>query len=146
MNCNPFKPFAALAISLLLLASCGKKNDTADETVLNVHHSPCTLYTDKGFENPDSLNVSYSDGTLHVIHRNLFVNCGTAELDGDINVTVSIDGSTINIYETEDPDNPQANCMCEVDNEFDITGITAGSYTLTFHNWYPEPRSFSFTF
>ena len=36
--------------------------------------------------------------------------------------------------------------MCDVDNEFDLYSIEAGTYTLVFHSYYPDPLSFTFSF
>ena len=150
MKRNIIKSLAAIAMGAVLLTAfqCGKEVEPI-ELNYNAHHSECLLQTDaialKGFENPDSVSVVYRNGTLHVTHHNLLVNCGTAEMEGGINVTVIREGSIINIYETEDENNPQADCMCEVDNEFDISSIGHGSYTLVFHSWYPDPQSFTFT-
>lgn len=148
MKRNIIKSLAAIAMGAVLLTAfqCGKEEEPI-ELNYNAHHSECLLHTDaialKGFENPDSVSVVYRNGTLHVTHHNLLVNCGTAEMEGGINVTVIREGLTLDIYEVEDENNPQANCMCEVDNEFDISGIEHGTYTLVLHSWYPEPRSFT---
>lgn len=150
MKRNIIKSLAAIAMGAVLLTAfqCGKEEPI--ELNCNAHHSECLLHTDaialKGFENPDSVSVVYRNRTLHVTHHNLLVNCGTAEMEGGINVTVIREGSIINICETEDENNPQADCICEVDNEFDITGISHGTYTLVFQSWYPDPQSFTFTF
>lgn len=50
------------------------------------------------------------------------------------------------VYEREDENNPQANCMCDVDNEFDLYSIESGTYTLVFHSCYPDPLSATFSF
>lgn len=50
------------------------------------------------------------------------------------------------VYEREDEGNPQANCMCDVDNEFDLYSIESGTYTLVFHSCYPDPLSATFSF
>lgn len=153
MKYYPFKILAALAMVSVLLASfqCGKEGGLIEEN-LNAHHSGCLFYTDagalnsKGSENPDMVSVEYDNGTLHVTHHNLAVNCGTAEIEGGITVTAIREGSTINIHEIEDENNPHSYCMCEVDNEFDICNIEHGTYTLVFYNWYPEPQTLTFTF
>lgn len=149
MKFNIIKSLAAVAMGAVLLTAfqCGKEEPI--ELNYNAHHSDCLFHTDadavraKGHVTPDSVSVAYKNGTLHVTHHNLLVNCGTAEMEGGINVTVIREGLTLDIYEVEDENNPQANCMCEVDNEFDISGIEHGTYTLVLHSWYPEPRSFT---
>jgi len=140
--------FAILGTTIVLVGflSC---EDNSVLTINNEHHSACLLHTDadaKGFENPDSVNMEYNNGTVHVTHHNLLVNCGTAEIVGGINVTCTRNGSTIDIYEVEDENNPRDRCMCEVDNEFDISGLESGTYTFVFHSWYPEAQALTFTF
>ena len=61
---------------LVFAVSCKKeKNDVSatDDTF-----TPCHSYNgpDKGFYNPDSVEVSYSNGTVTVTHYNLTVTCG----------------------------------------------------------------------
>ena len=145
------KIIAGLLMGTLLMTAfqCGK--DYAEPAINpnNAHHSACLSHTDtdaKGFESPDSASVVYHNGTVHVTHHNLLVNCGTAVMEGGINVTCTRNGSTIDIYESEDENNPQANCMCEVDNEFDLYGLERGTYTFVFHSWYPEPHSLTISF
>ena len=154
MKANPFKLMAALAMGAVLLTAfqCGKEEDSEDVNPnYNARHSRCLSHTDKetkGFYSPDSASVVYDADSqrLHVTHHNLAVNCGTAEMDGGIIVSASRNGQTIDIYEREDEDNPQARCMCDVDNEFDLYGIEPGTYTLVFHSSYPDPLSVTVSF
>lgn len=137
---------------LTMSFQCGKSEDPEPlNTNYNAHHSECLSHTDndtKGVYSPDSVSVSYDVASqrLHVTHHNLMVNCGTAEIDGGITVSATRIGQTIDIYEYEDESNPQADCMCDVDNEFDLHSIEHGTYTLVFHSCYPDPQSFTFTF
>lgn len=152
MKTNPFKLMAALVMGALLLMAfqCGKEEDPVKGNY-NVRHSHCLNHTDKeakGFYNPDSASVVYDAARqqLHVTHHNLAVNCGTAEMEGGIIVSASRHGQTIDIYEHEDENNPQARCMCDVDNEFDLYNIEPGTYTLVFHSCHPDPLSVTFSF
>lgn len=143
--------FVLLGTVILLMAfQCNKDESEQTLNPYNAHHSGCLRHTDaaaKGFENPDIVEVEFNGGTtVHVIHHNLSVNCGTAGMEGGIEVNCIRNGSTIDIYELEDENNPQANCMCEVDNEFYIYGLERGTYTFVFHSWYPEAQAFTFTF
>lgn len=148
------KSTVALIMGAMLTMSfqCGKSEDPEPlNTNYNAHHSECLSHTDndtKGVYSPDSVSVSYDVASqrLHVTHHNLMVNCGTAEIDGGITVSATRIGQTIDIYEYEDESNPQADCMCDVDNEFDLHSIEHGTYTLVFHSCYPDPQSFTFTF
>jgi hypothetical protein len=142
---------AAVVMGAVLLTAfqCGKEEPV--EVNHNARHSKCLSHTDKdakGFYTPDSASVVYDAARqhLHVTHHNLAVNCGTAAMVGGIIVTAIRNGQTIDIYEHEDEGNPQADCMCDVDNEFDLYSIEPGTYTLVFHSCYPEPLVASFSF
>lgn len=154
MKTNPFKLLSALVMSAVLLTAfrCGKKVDPQEvNSNYNARHSKCLSYNDKetkGFYNPDSASVFYDADRqrLHVTHHNLTVNCGIAGMDGGIIVSAIRNGQTIDIYEREDESYPQANCICEVDNEFDLFSIEPGTYTLIFHSCYPDSLSTTFSF
>lgn len=80
-----------------------------------------------------------------------FVNRLSKELAEAVNLGFEMvpekgSGQTIDIYEREDEGNPQANCMCDVDNEFDLYSIELGIYTLVFHSCYPDTLSATFSF
>jgi len=137
---------------LMMAFQCGMDEEPEPvNSSYNARHSECKQHTDaeaKGFYSPDSVSVAYdaANHRLHVTHHNLMVNCGTAMMVGGINVSTIRNGQTIDIYEKEDEDNPMANCMCDVDNEFYLFNIEHGTYTLVFHSCYPEPLSTTFTF
>jgi len=144
---------ALLGTAILLTAfQCGKDEDPEEVNPnCNARHSKCLSHNDKeakGFYSPDSASVVYdaANQRLHVTHHNLAVNCGTAEMEGGIIFSAIRNGQTIDIYEREDENNPQANCMCDVDNEFDLYSIEPGTYTLVFHSCYPDPLSVTFSF
>ena len=150
MKTNPFKLMAAVVMGALLLMAFRCEKEPV-ETTYNAHHSKCLNHTDKeakGFYNPDSASVVYDAANqhLHVTHHNLAVNCGTAAMEGGIIVTAIRNGQTIDIYEDEEEGNPQADCMCDVDNEFDLYSIEPGTYTLVFHCSYPDPLSATVSF
>ena len=145
---------AAMVMGAMLLMAfqCGKDEDPVPlNPNCNAHHTECLSHTDKdakGFYSPDLASAVYDAASqrLPVTHHNLAVNCGTAAMDGGIIVSAVRNGQTIDIYEREDENNPLANCMCDVDNEFDLYSIEPGTYTLVFHSCYPDPLSATFTF
>ncbi len=134
---------------VLLLASC-EKNKVGDIAVSDIHFSDCKNHTDRMAKAdpmwgaPDSVSVRFSNGTAYITHYNLLVNCGFAA--AGVMVDINVEGSTITINEHENPNGPQANCLCAIDNSFQINNLSEGSYTLVFENWYPEPYSMTYTF
>ena len=151
MKTSPFKLMAAVVMGAMLLTAfrCEKEEEPVEVNYSS--HSKCLSHTDKeakGLYSPDSASVVYDAASqrLHVTHHNLAVNCGTAEMEGGITVSAIRNGQSIKIYEREDEDNPQARCMCDVDNEFDLYGIEPGTYTLFFFSCYPEPLVVTFSF
>lgn len=151
MKTSPFKLMAAVVMGAMLLTAfrCEKEEEPVE--VNYSRHSKCLSHTDKeakGLYSPDSASVVYDAASqrLHVTHHNLAVNCGTAEMEGGITVSAIRNGQSIKIYEREDEDNPQARCMCDVDNEFDLYGIEPGTYTLFFFSCYPDPLVVTFSF
>ena len=73
------------------------------------------------------------DGTLFVEHRNLAVNCGFKR----VTVKTSTSNDTLTITEHGSP-SPE-DCICEINNSFQIRNIPKGRYVLVFKNCYPEP-------
>ena len=121
---------------LVFAVSCKKeKNDVsvADDTF-----TPCTHHNaDKGFYNPDSVAVSYSNGTVTVTHYNLTVTCGFTTVGSRI--TKSND--TIRIWEYGDGN---ANCVCETNHTFSIHNIK-GRWTLVLERcnpWFVQTYNF----
>ena len=139
-----------MGVLLLTAFRCEKEKEPV-EVNNSARHSQCLNHTDKeakGLYSTDSASAVYdaANQRLHVTHHNLAVNCGTTEMEGGIIVSATRSGQTIEIYEREDEDNPQADCMCEVDNEFDLYGIEPGTYRLFFYSCYPDPLVVTFSF
>lgn len=140
----------AMLCALAMMAACGDKDTNGGVKVSHITFTGCKNHTDKEAKgdpiwgDPDSVSVSYVDGSIHVTHYNLLVNCAFGE--GGIIVDLTVEGSTIKIDEHENPNGPLANCMCTTDNSFRIDNIPHGTYTLVFGNWYPEPYSMTVTF
>lgn len=86
----------------------------------------------------ERIEVSRSDGVIYVNHRNLSVNCGFET----VQVTVSVEGNTIRVSERGVPDN--ANCICSIDNSFQIVNVPRGPVTLVVETFAPEPHQQTF--
>lgn len=133
-------------VILLMAFQCGDDETVIDNTAYNVHHSKCLSLTKDAMDNEESATVSYSDGIAHITHYYLAISCGNANADNGVVVRIHRDGATIHIYETDNPDLPQTDCLCMVTNEFDIHNLESGTYTFVFHSWGgSEPYSLTIT-
>ncbi|MBQ6046092.1 MAG: hypothetical protein IJL38_00520 [Bacteroidales bacterium] len=138
---------AAVAV---LAVGCKKDqgSQTEDLTMGSVTYSACKSYTDKlakamePWGDPDSAAVTYDEGTLHVTHFNVLVNCVFEEVGVEVDLTQSVD--TITIEEHETRTGLMADCMCSTDCSYDIKGVKKGHHVLVFKNWYPEEKVMSF--
>ncbi|MBR0074084.1 MAG: hypothetical protein IJP95_09640 [Bacteroidales bacterium] len=124
-------------VGLIFAVSCKKEKN--DVYATNDTFTPCHSYngTDKGLYNPDSVAVSYSNGTVTVTHYNLTVNCGFTTVGSRI--TKSND--TIRVWEYGDGN---ANCVCETDHTFRINNIK-GRWTLVLERcnpWFVQTYNF----
>lgn len=133
----------------VLTVGC-KKNQAGDLSLGNVTYSTCKSHTDKlakamePYGDPDSVTVTYDEGTLHVTHFNVLVNCAFEETGAEVDLTQS--GDTITIEEHENRDGELDRCMCATDCTYDIKGVERGHHVLVFKNWYPEEKIMSFEF
>lgn len=124
-------------VGLIFAVSCKKEKN--DVSATNDTFTPCHSYngTDKGLYNPDSVEVSYSNGTVTVTHYNLTVTCGFTTVGSRI--TKSND--TIRVWEYSDGN---ANCVCETDHTFRINNIK-GRWTLVLERcnpWFVQTYNF----
>ena len=140
---------AIVAVLAVLAVGC-KKNQAGDLSLGNVTYSACKSHTDNlakamdPYGDPDSVTVTYDEGTLHVTHFNVLVNCAFEETGVDVDLTQS--GDTITIEEHENRDGELDRCMCATDCTYDIKGVEKGHDVLVFKNWYPEEKILSFEF
>ena len=75
----------------------------------------------------DEIVYTATAGTLNVTHENATYNCC---LD-DIAIALDAAGNELNLVETENVANP-CRCLCCFNAETTITGLDAGTYTVTF--------------
>lgn len=138
---------AIVAVLAVLAVGC-KKNQAGDLSLGNVTYSACKSHTDNlakamdPYGDPDSVTVTYDEGTLHVTHFNVLVNCVFEEVGVEVDLTQSVD--TITIEEHETRTGLMADCMCSTDCSYDIKGVKKGHHVLVFKNWYPEEKVMSF--
>ena len=130
-------PLLALAlVGVVFATSCKKdknENKANELTVSDISFTPCNHHgsEDKGPYNPDSVAVSYSNGTVYVTHYNLSVNCGWQ----DVEVRCRQSHDTIFVEEIEVTP-VQADCECETDNSFSINNVK-GQRTMVFESCHP---------
>jgi hypothetical protein len=74
----------------------------------------------------ECLRWSFSSGVLSLRHEDLGLSCCV-----DVAATVSFDGGTIEIAESEDPwpDGP-CRCLCLYDADYEVTGLAPGPYLI----------------
>ena len=129
-------PLLAVALLGVVFATSCKKdkneNKANELTVSDISFTPCNHGSyDKGPYNPDSVAVSYSNGTVYVTHYNLWVNCGWQ----DIEVRCRQSHDTIFVKEIEVTP-VQADCECETNNSFSINNVK-GQRTMVFESCHP---------
>lgn len=120
-----------LGIMAIALATCdsGGNGPAGDELSFTLSHSDCQSSRAGAATyaaNLDCLELTVTEGpVLHLIHRNAAFNCCPGDLEADITVA----GNAITIVERE----LQAACDCDClyDLTYTISGLAAGSYTVT---------------
>lgn len=91
--------------------------DAADETDEAADDYP--------FCGDQEVELTVDGDTLHVLHTNAVYNC----CPDDIEVTMSIDGTTITLSEREITTVP-CDCLCCFDVEATVADLPAGQYTV----------------
>lgn len=131
---------------VLSLAACKKTDKTLKPnfTVSNIEFTDCRHHHAsrgaKGMYNPDSISINYHNGTVYITHYNLAVNCGFKRVYVDIDVY----SDTIRILESGYPVN--ADCICDIDNSFEINNVPSGLYTVIIENWDSNPYCQTYRF
>ena len=138
MTKHKILPIMATAIlaGAMFFAGCEKekKTETGNINVSNVSFTSCISHR---VHNQDSIVVSTNNGTIYVTHYNLEVNCGFEKID----VNTQISGDTIIVTERGVPDNT-ANCLCDVNNLFQLNNVPQGRYLLQLFNEMNEKMVF----
>lgn len=120
----------------LIPADDDDDNDTDDDTadddisqepaIAGVEHGTCKDGSGPAKEEwPEQLLLTYTGNVLTVTHVNGVFNCC---LDS-IEVTMQLNGFTIDLYEEEYAPNP-CYCICPFDVITHIANLVAGSYTV----------------
>lgn len=146
MKKNIILPSLLMGAMVLSMTACEKTNKILESNfaVSNIESSDCLQHHAsrgvKGRYNPDSISINYHNGTVYVTHYNLMVNCGFEK----VNVDIDVDSDTIRILESGYPVN--ADCMCDIDNSFEIKNVPSGLYTVIIENWDSNPYCQTYRF
>ena len=122
---------AMVAIGSISTIGCKKdKEESKNLTVSNISYTDCLSENkdalSKALGDPDSIAYSYQNNTLYITHYNLVVGCGE-----EVHVDVQSIGDTIRIAEWTDG---YVDCVCSVDNSFQINDVKDGLCILEFVN------------
>ena len=122
---------ALVAIGSISTIGCKKdKEESKNLTVSNISYTDCLSENkdalSKALGDPDSIAYSYQNNTLYITHYNLVVGCGE-----EVHVDVQSIGDTIRIAEWTDG---YVDCVCSVDNSFQINDVKDGLCILEFVN------------
>ena len=125
-----FALMAVATVGMLSISSCEKEKEAKNLPVSNISYTDCLSENkdtfSKDLSDADSIVYSYQNHTLCVTHHNLIVGCGE-----DVHVDVQLINDTIRISEWTDG---YVNCVCKIDNSFQINDLEKGSYILDFVN------------
>ena len=144
---------ALMAATLLTTAfQCGTHCGPPDETLyaMQIQRTTCGEHlpqaATKDLDEDDtvaSLEEHYllenNNGCIRVTHYNWTVPC---DMTG-VYINISREGNTITV--SEYTDGGYVNCLCSIDNQFDIHGLTSGTYTIVFPDVYPDGYQEEFT-
>lgn len=113
-----------------IVASCQKDNDTSGPVVSGIHNSECGEHLDasgaKFLDENEGYVVSVDSGIVNVLHVNWMVPCDYH----NITVAISLQGSVVNVNEC--CSGGAANCICQIDNVYNISDLPSGTYTIFF--------------
>ena len=125
-----FTLMAVATAGMLSISGCEKEKEAKNLPVSNISYTDCLSENkdtfSKDLSDADSIVYSYQNHTLCVTHHNLIVGCGE-----DVHVDVQLINDTIRISEWTDG---YVNCVCKIDNSFQINDLEKGSYILDFVN------------
>ena len=119
---------ALVAVGMLSISSCGKEKEVKNLSVSNINYTDCLSESKDTFSKnlSDSIAYSYQNHILYITHHNLMVDCGE-----ELHVDVQLINDTIRIAEWTDG---YVDCVCKIDNSFQINDLEKGSYILNFVN------------
>lgn len=119
---------ALASVGMLSISSCEKEKEVKNLSVSNLNYTDCLSESKDTFSKnlSDSIVYSYQNQTLYITHHNLVVGCGE-----ELHVDVQLINDTIQIAEWTDG---YVDCVCKIDNSFQINDLEKGSYILNFVN------------
>ena len=119
---------ALASVGMLSISSCEKEKEVKNLSVSNINYTDCLSESKDTFSKnlSDSIAYSYQNHILYITHHNLVVGCGE-----ELHVDVQLINDTIRIAEWTDG---YVDCVCKIDNSFQINDLEKGSYILNFVN------------
>ena len=123
------KKVTAVMLCLVLVGlclstvGCDKNKDVTIPICKDIIFSECKTAS-KNNEIANDVQITYNDKSLNITHNDIYLNCGFKKID----VTMSINGDTIEVNVEESP--LDANCTCPVDISYSIGEFEIGTYTL----------------
>ena len=127
---------AAMAVGIVFVAMLTISMSSCGNDDFWSQFSGCKNVNSIGETRGDSTNfweaesVEYeagNSGVLYLKHINVMLNCATEK----VVVTASVNDRHIKII--ENPIGDTANCVCPMDVECKITGLSNGEYTISFY-------------
>lgn len=116
---------------VVFVASCQKDSDERGPYLSNFANTECGGHNDtiaaKQLGEDEEYVINVNDGVVNVTHVNWMVPCDFH----DITVAFSYQSNSITINEC--CQGGLVNCICNIDNSFDINDLPAGTYTVFFN-------------
>lgn len=139
---------AALLLATMGVCGCGSDNDE-DKALVQSRWSGCKNEsindeTRNSNQSPwEEENVEYESkngGQLYLKHVNALFNCATENVE----VTATVNGRCISIVERGIGNS--ANCICPMDVECLLRGLSAGKYTISIYKNKDSESDLQFSF
>ncbi len=127
--------FAAAALAMCLVA-CEKKQDKPQVSNIEVSEMKVMVVTDSL---PESIEFVLQSGMLHVLHNNVYANCGAPQY---LQVSCTIENDSLIIVEDS---GIWANCNGIFDWSYCISPIKAGNWDVRLKNDLKNDTTFTVT-
>ena len=118
-----------LSLGVFLTVSCGKNEQNEQESQdLDVSFTPCQQTKATKSELADKVDVAFTNEGVKITYCNFGVTCDFTV----VNVTHTFVNGVLNISQEGSPN--QANCVCQTDVSYTISGISQNAVNVIFIN------------